>query len=448
MKTIRAWMTLVPLFVAALPAAAYQAWVQPYESGLKAAKSNNWKGAREAFVNAIANRPDDYALPTLLPGPPTEQRRWRNGAPYSPNFLVAYSDYRLALEVRDLNGQLELLKRASNGFEALISKGQVARETAFYLDLIYTKLQNRDARASLATRISKVESVWKVDTEVLAPEELSAIGLPSGTAVKVDPAKVDPTVPVTVNASNAGTAPVAFTGAVPSLANKFALVIGQGTSRNSSLNLVYGANDALLVRDALLDNAGYPAGNIELVTNASAAQIQASIKALTAKLTPDATVFVYFTGAAANIGGRDVLLGVEAESVTDRSAQISKNELFQAFLDKGAKVFSFFQVNRPILDGNYFGSEIAPVGAVSQAQATIPGESVFSLNRNGQNVGLYTNALVSVLGEQRSNQIPVMEFAWQVFYKVRRGNFGSTGGSSRQTPTLPALGNMGFDAKF
>ena len=43
------------------------------------------------FQQAAAYRPEDVAVATTLPGPVTEPRRWRNGSPYSPNFLAAYA---------------------------------------------------------------------------------------------------------------------------------------------------------------------------------------------------------------------------------------------------------------------------------------------------------------------------------------------------------------------
>jgi hypothetical protein len=55
---------------------------------------------------------------------------------------------------------------------------------------------------------------------------------------------------------------------------------------------------------------------------------------------------------------------------------------------------------------------------------------------------------VGVLAEIRSNQIPIQEFGWQVFYRMRRAGTGNFGGGSNQTCTLPVLINIGSDAKF
>jgi hypothetical protein len=115
---------------------------------------------------------------------------------------------------------------------------------------------------------------------------------------------------------------------------------------------------------------------------------------------------------------------------------------------KGARVFSFFQANRSINEGRYFGSEVPMVGSIAQVQATLPGESISAIMSNGRQTGIFTNAFVEVLQDLKSNRIPILEFGWQVFYKIRRGNTGTTGGGSRQTPTLPVLTNVASDARF
>lgn len=118
------------------------------------------------------------------------------------------------------------------------------------------------------------------------------------------------------------------------------------------------------------------------------------------------------------------------------------------FMAKGARIFAFFQVNRPIEKGRYFGMEVPLVGSIAQCQGTIPGEMTQFLTRNGKNRGLYADAIVGALGEIRTNRIQINEFGWQVYYRMRRGDTGSTGGGSKQTPTLPVLINMASDARF
>jgi hypothetical protein len=61
---------------------------------------------------------------------------------------------------------------------------------------------------------------------------------------------------------------------------------------------------------------------------------------------------------------------------------------------------------------------------------------------------LFTDAFAAVLKEFRTNQIPTIEFGWKVFYRARRGDASSTGGSSLQAPTLPELNLLGADARF
>jgi hypothetical protein len=95
-----------------------------------------------------------------------------------------------------------------------------------------------------------------------------------------------------------------------------------------------------------------------------------------------------------------------------------------------------------------FGYELPTAGAYSQCQATFAGGSVYSLVRNGKPVGVYTDAFVAVLREFRTNQIPIIEFGWKVFYRARRGENGTTGGSAVQAPTLPELNLLGSDARF
>jgi hypothetical protein len=203
------------------------------------------------------------------------------------------------------------------------------------------------------------------------------------------------------------------------------------------------------MRDTLITNGGYPEQNVDLVINATAQQIMASAKALADRIQGDgATVFVYFSGAGSNIGGKDYLAGVDTEMGTDTSSMAAKSELYKMFVTKGANVFAFFQANRPIVEGRYFGMEIPMYGAVSQTQATLPGQSVASLFRGGKAVGTFTNSISIVMSDLRTNRIPIMEFGWQVFYRMRRGTTGNDGGSGTQTPTLPVLTNMSSDARF
>src|SRR3954469_22427785 len=99
-----------------------QSWMAAYEKGLKAAKAADWTTARAAFQQAIAYRPEDASGPTTLPGPVSERRQWRNGAPYSPNFLAAYCEYRIGLASPKPEDGKPAFLTAATEFETLLSK--------------------------------------------------------------------------------------------------------------------------------------------------------------------------------------------------------------------------------------------------------------------------------------------------------------------------------------
>ena len=68
--------------------------------------------------------------------------------------------------------------------------------------------------------------------------------------------------------------------------------------------------------------------------------------------------------------------------------------LYDLFLQKGARIFSFYEVNRPIENGYFFGSEVPQVGSVSQMEATIPDAEVTATVANGHPIGLYANSFI------------------------------------------------------
>jgi hypothetical protein len=88
------------------------------------------------------------------------------------------------------------------------------------------------------------------------------------------------------------------------------------------------------------------------------------------------------------------------------------------------------------------------MGAISQMEATVPDSSISAVYYNGKPVGLYALSFAEVLAELRSNRIPIYEFGWQLFNKMRRGNTGTSSGASRQIPTLPVSNNLAADARF
>jgi len=105
-------------------------------------------------------------------------------------------------------------------------------------------------------------------------------------------------------------------------------------------------------------------------------------------------------------------------------------------------------VSRPLIQGQYFGQEVLQLGSISQMQGTIPGGEVRSKMKGGKMIGLFTEAMTLVMNDFHSNKIPVMEFGWQVFDRIKRGDTGTLSGGATQVPTLPILTNMAPDARF
>ncbi len=426
-----------------------QSWSRSYDAGLAAARGGKWTQAREAFQQAAAGRTDDRSGPTVLPGPATERKLWRNGAPYSPNFLAAYSLYRQALGTIDPTDSAKMLRTAAGELETLVSKDQGSPEAYFYLDLIYTRLDDATKRQSVADRLTKLGHApeFKADTEIVAPEELAAMqaktsnGTP-GTGVPGAPTIVGP------GPINGPNLPAVVANVAP-MKDKFALIIGQSTSRLSGGMIPFAGNDAERVRGSLVDFAGYPTDNVVLLQNATAAAMKAATLALAAKVAQGATVLVYYAGAGSNLDGKDYLAGVDTESGGDVSSMVAKADLFQPFAQRGARVFAFFEVNRPMdANGYYFGREEVYSGSIAQVQSTRPGENVTSVYRDSKQIGAFTNAFALTLANLRTNQVPIQEFFWQVFQSMKRGDSGTTGGSTRQVPTMPKLANLAADSKF
>jgi hypothetical protein len=159
-------------------------------------------------------------------------------------------------------------------------------------------------------------------------------------------------------------------------------------------------------------------------------------------------VLIYFVGSGFNRDGKDYLLGADTTGPTSLTGTIAKFDIYNQFLIKGARVYSFFEVNRPIVNEEFFGSETPTMGAISQMEATVPDSSISAVYYNGKPVGLYALSFAEVLAELRSNRIPIYEFGWQLFNKMRRGNTGTSSGASRQIPTLPVSNNLAADARF
>lgn len=436
------------LAVATSTAANAQTWSRNYEAGLVAARANDWATARDAFQKAAADRPEDRSGSTVLPGPATERKLWRNGAPYSPNFLAAYSLYRQSLKTIDPSDAATMLRTAAGELETLIAKDQTSAEAFFYLDVIYTRLDDQGKRKALAEKIAKMTKRpdFKVDTEIVAPEELAAINS-SGANPQVPGSPGTPGIygpgPLVGNTNPAVVANVA------PLREKFALVIGQTNARFAGGLVPSAVEDATRVKGALVDFAGYPADNVVLLTDATATGIREAAATLSARVADGNTVTIFFAGAGVNLDGKDYLAGTDTESAGDVSSMVGKTDLFLPFIKRGAKVFAFFESNRPIdASGNYFGRERVTVGSVSQVQSTPPGSSVAITYRDNRSLGLFANSYVMTLANLRSNRIPIFEFTWQVVNSMRRGETGISSGSGSQVCTLPVLSVLATDAKF
>jgi hypothetical protein len=428
--------------------ACAQGWSDAYDKALTAASAGDWSGARAAFQEAIALRPEDQSGPTTLPGPVTDPRRWRDGSPYSPNFGVAYSTFKLSDTVTGEERRTMLAETARH-FEGLLAKGQNSPESYYFLMRVYSLTRDVQNQNALEARLAAEGGLltWKVDTSFVNPEERAAVAslVPkpantSGSGGTGEPPKTNIIKASDLNPQVTSTA-IGVAGRVPVIETKYAIVIGNGEAMMADARMSFASSDAMLVRETLVQHAGYAEDHVDVVVNATAAQILASVKALAERMPADGTVLIYFAGAGYNIGGKDYYAGIDAESSQDSMHMVPVMDVYKAFLAKGASIFAFSQSHRTINAGYYFGKETPLYGRIAQSHATIPGGLVNSLVTSGSEVGAYTQAFTDVLLDWRSNQVPITEFVWQVFYKMRQG-----GGP--QTPTLPILTVLPADARF
>ncbi|MCW5937584.1 MAG: caspase family protein [Fimbriimonadaceae bacterium] len=438
------------LLVGASALAHGQAWNDAYQRALAAARSQNWMAARDAFQEAIAIRPEDQAGPTVLPGSVTEPVRWRDGSPYSPNFGFAYANYKLAMAASG-DDRNDFLNVAATTFETLLAKGQASSATYYFLNRVYGEQGRPDKQRNLEEALKQTGAAWRVDTEFVAPEEKASV-------VSATPAEIKPNEPIKAGATTTpggiltpkvAAESTALVGRVPIVPTKFALIIGNGQGNIEGAGLSFASSDAMFLRDAIVQNAGYDEKNVELIVDATADQMRIAAAALAERMPADAKLMVFFTGVGVNIDGRDYLAGIDATMTTDTSHMLSKQEMYGMFLSKGAQVFAFFQTNRPVVGGRYFGQEYPLVGAISQAHATSPDAQCFATQSEGRLIGVYTKAFVDVVGTLRSNNIIIGEFGWQVFNAVRGGLPGQRdGGGSVQVPSLPVVRYMSPSAGF
>lgn len=429
------------LSLAAAPLLQAQTWSDAYDKALSAARAQDWVAAKAAFQEAIASRPDDQASATTLPGPVTDPKKWRGGSPYSPNFGVAYANYKLAMSTAP-GERKPLLEAARESFETLVAKNQLSPQTAYLLNQIYGALGQPDKQRELGEKANQ-GLTWKVDTSFVAPEEVGATQVGTNQGRVVTSQGTGPKVTVVDTYNNS-----VLAGTVPVVATKFALIIGNSESQMANGALPFAATDAMAVRDALVQNTGYADTSVDVVVNGTADQIRKAAQALADRMPADATLMVYFTGSGVNVDGKDYFAGIDAAMTSDTGKMVAKEELMSMFRAKGASIFLFSQVSRPIIEGRYFGMENPIFGHYSLCQATSPDGQVLGTTSGGKVIGAYTKAFVDVLAEFRSNRVPVTEFVWKVFHTMQGGTTLDAGGGTKQVPTLPVLYNLAPDARF
>jgi hypothetical protein len=434
----------------AAAAATAQSWSEAYERATAAVGRKDYAAAKAAFNEAIALRPADQSGPTTLPGSLTEPVRWRGGSPYSPNFGLAYCTYREALAAPDDQRQAGL-EAAVAAFETLIARGQASDGAYYFLYQSYGALRRVDKQREIEAQLKSAGTLpWKVDLSFVSPEEVSQVKAATSQQ-KAGPEIIragETTTPAGVVVTTPPDPEATSTARVPVVPTKFAFLVGNSEAINPASKLGFAASDAQMVREALIQSAGYDEANVDVVLNGTAESIVAAANALASRMPDDATLYFFFSGAAHNVAGKDFFAGIDAASPEDTSKMVAKSDIFQIFLNRGARIFAFHQCNRPVSNGRYFGQEEPLVGRIAQSHATVPGGSVFGLTSGGRETGLYAKAIYDVLTEFRSNSVPIMEFGWQVFNGMRGGSVASFGGQSRQTPTLPGVYNMSPDAKF
>ena len=447
-------LLIVVTAAAVLSATAFGDWQSDYERGLRAASENDWATARDSFMSAASQRAQDSKDPTSLPGPVTEPRQWRGGSPYSPNFAAAYAAYRMGKATTDESEKQQYLILAAAELRSLVENGQAAPDTLKVLGATYQLLGDKES----ATGLKSISPNWKVDTAFLANEDQAAPAPrnnnSNGSTTTAGGATITTNNSggqiIKIKPSDLGNIAAIFGDEpVATLDSKFALIIGNTKSPEPGNEVPFAGNDAEMLSAALSQYAGYSAANVTTLVNATADQIRQAVSALASTIPNDATLLIYFTGQAAHLGGQDYIAGNDVEFATDSSKMVEKSALLQPFISKGAKVFFFAQCSRAFSGSDYFGKERMVQGTFSESYATIPGSQITSVFKEGKQVGLYTASFIKTLREFYTNQVPITEFCWQVFYTMRGGTDSSLQrGGGTQTPTLPILTNLGPTSPF
>jgi hypothetical protein len=230
---------------------------------------------------------------------------------------------------------------------------------------------------------------------------------------------------------------------------KYALLIGNTKTFFEENVLAFAASDMDIMRDVLVRFAGYGEPNIVVLKDATISQINNAAFELSSRAMPGGSLFLYFSGIGLHVDGRDYLTGVDTENITDPTHMISKSLIYGYFAKVGVSIFAFYQTDRPIdRDKNYFGKELPFSGAIAETYGTLPGQQATGLVTEGGLKGIFTLAMVNTLTDLEPANMPILEFGWQTFSRLRRLGGGTSGGGSRQMMTLPQLLNLGKDATF
>ena len=189
------------------------------------------------FKKAASMRQEDVSGPTVLNKSVTDPRTWRNGSSYSPNFAAAYSAYRMSMKIADDNDRNSLLKTVATEFDALVKKGQLSRETQYFLVNTYRLLRdevNAQRIEAVFASDAAIKKPWQIDKDVMTSEEYAMVygvaAAPANTEPKVP---IEPTKPVdkpvdkpAPDKAEEARALAALTGAAPATDDSWVVQLG------------------------------------------------------------------------------------------------------------------------------------------------------------------------------------------------------------------------------
>lgn len=481
-----------------------QAWKTSYDKALKAAQDNQWALARDAFKEATVDRPEDEEsggpAGPFSPNFGAAYAAYRmaqeaNGESSRALYLLASQELEVLVGKRRASTEAmlvlarcyEKLDRPADAQAAEAKSRQPDLKWKADVSFLSADLLPKPAPTAVPLPSSVPVKPKPIDEpNSTAPEKPKPLDktsakptqgkqpgqvettpgkeTPKPTTTKENPVKETPAKdqPVKPNrpsrlddtprrtpeaAKTAGPA-TPQTGPVPVVANKFALIIGNSQTSVTDLATAFGVESAAVVRDALLNDAGYDAANVVTLTDANSDQIRTAAMDLAKRVPEGGVVFLYFAGVGVNVDGKDYLAGTDTSSVVDTRGMVPKAEIMSLFVLKGARIFAFYECNRPQINRSVFGQETMPIGSIAQTYGTVSGQFAYATVSGGKSVGLFARSVAAVLKQFRSNAVPVSEFVWEVFYNMKRGGQAGEGGGSLQTPTLPDVRNMPSEARF